>query len=182
MIIYFHGFYGSPKKEREEFFKTIADSTEYYEPKIDYQNPVESIEKLKEALREKIENNKDDTVMFVGSSLGGFLAEFFAHYFRCEPKIVLINPSMKPYETLLKYDGYTQEKANSFLAYRVGNRRAQTTVILDNKDDVIDLDYTRTLFADSSHIIDIYEDGHRFSKYEKYRHIFEQAYNNLIEC
>jgi len=180
VIIYFHGFYGSPKKKRADFFTTISDSSEYYEPFIDYQNPTESIEELRKIIGERINKNHDDTLMFVGSSLGGFVAQHFCDCFA--GKLFLINPSLKPWDSLLKYEGYTKEKADEFRKYNYDREvfgGMPTTVLLDITDDVIDPDYVRKYLTQSSHVIEIEEDGHRFSKYEKYRYIFERAYNNI---
>ena len=110
-IVYIHGFNSSPKSHKAQLFKHWMDATH---PDITLHipalkpYPLDAIAQL-----EELANLKNDNIGFVGSSLGGFYAVHLAEKFNAPA--VLINPSVKPFETLSRYLGenenfHTQER------------------------------------------------------------------------
>lgn len=88
--------------------------------------------------------------MFIGSSLGGFWAQYLAPEFSAS--LVLINPSLRPDETLSRHVGRLQNSATgketvltldnvrALKAYRVEtcDPRVPTLTLLDTQDEVLD--------------------------------------------
>lgn len=88
--------------------------------------------------------------MFIGSSLGGFWAQYLAPEFGAH--LVLINPSLRPDETLARHVGrfqniatgaetvLTLDDVRALRAYRVEpcNPRVPTLTLLDAQDEVLD--------------------------------------------
>lgn len=100
MILYIHGFgssgQGGKSKLFREYFK--AQGVKYLAPSLSF-IPELAISTLEEI----IEACQDEELVLMGSSLGGYYAIYLAEKYKL--KAVLINPSIKPYETLKKVLG-----------------------------------------------------------------------------
>ena len=99
MIIYIHGFGGSGQGSKagiiKEHFKekgVLAPSLSYV-PELAMSTLIEMIETVQQ---------KEQTTL-VGSSLGGYYTLYLAERFKL--KAVLINPAIRPYETLRRAIG-----------------------------------------------------------------------------
>ena len=92
-IFYFHGFASSADSAKakvfNDFIKEKFPTIYLHIPNID-----NSIEKSFTQLENLVEENEGDS-LFIGSSLGGFYASYFAEKFNS--KAVLINPASNPY-------------------------------------------------------------------------------------
>ena len=110
-IIYIHGFNSSPQSHKAQLFKSWMNTTH---PDITLHipalkpYPLDAIAQL-----EALTNLNKHTTGFIGSSLGGFYAVHLSEKFNAPA--VLINPSVKPFETLSQYLGenenfHTQER------------------------------------------------------------------------
>ena len=92
-IFYFHGFASSADSTKaivfNDFIKEKFPNICLHIPNID-----NSIEKSFIQLERLVEENGGDK-LFIGSSLGGFYASYFAEKF--DSKAVLINPASNPY-------------------------------------------------------------------------------------
>lgn len=113
--------------------------------------------------------------MLVGSSLGGYYAQYLAHRFKL--KTVLINPALLPLSTLHDYLGentnfytgetytLTQIHLDALLALDIPNpcvEPAPTLVLLDKGDEVLDYRIAATRYQSCAEVI-IYDDGdHQF--------------------
>jgi predicted esterase YcpF (UPF0227 family) len=110
-IVYIHGFNSSPLSHKAQLFKSWVaenhpDITLHVPAVKPY--PLDAIAQLSDLAR----LNEGNTG-FIGSSLGGFYAVHLAEQFNAPA--VLINPSVKPFETLSQYLGenenfHTQER------------------------------------------------------------------------
>ena len=110
-IVYIHGFNSSPQSHKAQLFKnwmnaTHPDITLHIPALKPY--PLDAIAQL-----EELTNLNKNNTGFIGSSLGGFYAVHLAEKFNAPA--VLINPSVKPFETLSRYLGenenfHTQER------------------------------------------------------------------------
>jgi predicted esterase YcpF (UPF0227 family) len=96
MILYIHGFASCGDSTKTRLLKSHFGEAHVLAPDI----PVEP-EVAIDFLEGLIEENK--VGLLVGSSLGGYYATFLAK--RYGRKAVLLNPSVKPYETLEPYVG-----------------------------------------------------------------------------
>ncbi len=112
----------------------------------------------------------------VGSSLGGFYATYLAEKYAL--KAVLINPSIKPYETLASYVGlnhsffdfsdyeWTQKHIDSLKRYHMDEVDADRfLLLLQTGDDVLDYRKAATRFDGAEMVIE--EGGsHGFENFE----------------
>lgn len=109
-LIYLHGFNSSPQSEKARLTQA------YLEQHSDWNvcvpalpaAPLEAIEAVHQLITEL---GAENLLGFVGSSLGGFYGLYLQHYYAkapYQPKLVLINPAIRPYELLLDYLGENQ--------------------------------------------------------------------------
>lgn len=100
MILYIHGFASSGLGAKAEVFRSFyrKKSEKFLAPSLSF-IPNLAIQTLEEIVR-----NCDD-VKLIGSSLGGYYAIYLAKKYNL--KAVLINPSVKPQETLRRVLGKT---------------------------------------------------------------------------
>ncbi|BBP45934.1 esterase YqiA [Thiosulfatimonas sediminis] len=100
------------------------------------------------------------SVVLIGSSLGGYLAQYFAHKYACA--YIMINPALNPLSLFDTYLGehrnpYTQEVVHINAAYK--NQLAQLEItplnpmlasllLVDDGDEVVDIDFACALYQD----------------------------------
>ena len=175
MYLYLHGFNSSGESAKGKF---LADAlaphvvhTPSYPPEPDA--AIAYLEQLLETLLRSAQTH--DPLILIGSSLGGFYAQYLAQQFRLAT--VLINPALQPAVTLRPYLGwqinfYTGERyyfaepqLSRLLRYDVAEPCAQavpTLVLLDAGDEIIDYRYAQQCYASCARVI-VYPDGnHQF--------------------
>lgn len=93
---------------------------------------------------------QDKNICFLGSSLGGFWAKYFAEIYNV--KSILITPALNPDVTLRRHIGlnhnfYTNaiekltiSQISEYLMYKVDKFKTNTLVLLDKGDEIIDYD------------------------------------------
>ena len=156
-IFYFHGFASSANSTKAEafndFIKKKFTNIHLYIPNID-----NSIEKSFIQLEDLVEENKGDR-LFIGSSLGGFYASYFAEKF--DSKAVLINPASNPYVGMEMYLGkntnystneefYLTKKDLEILKLNnVSKIKSPSNylVLIETGDDVIPFKYTLDFYS-----------------------------------
>jgi predicted esterase YcpF (UPF0227 family) len=174
MILYIHGYggHGLGVKSSQLREYCAAQGVAFMAPSLSY------IPDLAIATLEEIIENFNDKITLVGSSLGGFYAIYLAHKYKL--KVVLINPSLAPYETLLKtkgrfphyYDGSSFEwndgHLESLRKYEVfDGRDAQFLLLLQKGDEL--LDYAKALEKFPAAEAFVEEGGsHSFDGFERY--------------
>lgn len=119
MIIYIHGFGGSGEGSKATLLRPFFRSDGIIAPSLPT-NPILAIATLSELIETF---RRIETVMLIGSSLGGFYTLHLATKYNL--KAVLINPAIHPYETLSRalgisggenfYDGSRYEWNESHL-------------------------------------------------------------------
>ena len=101
-IIYAHGFRSSSKSRKAmqlgDYLKTHQPEVRYLAPDLSFR-PTQAISQLQWHCLGKA----PETLTIVGSSLGGFYAVVLAEKMGC--RAVLLNPSIRPFETLAKHLG-----------------------------------------------------------------------------
>ena len=180
MFVYLHGFNSTGQSAKGQFLKQhLAPDkvlTPTYQP--DPHTAITCLSKLVSDLAEMNSDNKP--LIIIGSSLGGYYAQYLAHRFRLAT--ILINPALEPMKTLKPYLGwqtnyYTGEK------YYFGNDALQqldsynirfpckqpvpTLVLLDEKDEVIDSNTAREIYADCADVVTFAGGNHRFEHLEE---------------
>ncbi len=102
-LLYLHGFNSSPQSHKAQLVTQYMSANDCLDQLICPQIPAAPEEArlfLVKLVEETLENHQ---LSFVGSSLGGYYATYLAEKY--SGTAVLINPSVKPYETLRAYLG-----------------------------------------------------------------------------
>jgi predicted esterase YcpF (UPF0227 family) len=175
MIIYLHGFNSGGRSHKAGWLRAQLAPTVVFAPDYQPHRAHEAARELRKFIhRLRRENPQDPKLMLIGSSLGGFWAQHLAGEFGAA--IVLINPSVRPYETLTRYAGrfrneatggetvLTAEDVATLRDYRVEpcDPRAPTLVLLDAGDEVLDYRIAEAAFRGCGKTV-VYPGGsHRF--------------------
>tara|TARA_B100000886_G_scaffold77056_1_gene49929 strand:- start:25 stop:597 length:573 start_codon:yes stop_codon:yes gene_type:complete len=156
-IFYFHGFASSADSTKaivfNDFIKEKFPNISLHIPNID-----NSIEKSFIQLEKLVGKNKGDR-LFIGSSLGGFYASYFAE--KLGSKAVLINPASNPYLGMEMYLGkntnystneefYLTKKDLEILKLNNVSKVNSSTnylVLVETGDDVIPFKYTLDFYS-----------------------------------
>jgi len=145
MIIYIHGFNSSGQSGKARELADIFPDEQVFAPNLPWQ-PELAIALLKQL----IESHRDESILLIGSSLGGYYAQYLGDRFLLP--VVLINPALNPVPLLLGSVGeqrnyYTQEvyhlteeAVHSLQAYAVdaAGMKKPVLVLLDKGDELID--------------------------------------------
>jgi len=102
-LLYLHGFNSSPQSHKAQLVTQYMADNDCLEQLICPQIPAVPGDArlfLEQLVEETLENH---SLSFVGSSLGGYYATYLAEKY--SGRATLINPSVKPYETLKAYLG-----------------------------------------------------------------------------
>ena len=95
MILYIHGFGSSGKGNKANILREELNQYNFFTPSLSY-IPDLAIDTLEQLIEYSL--CKNEPVHLMGSSLGGYYSIYLAHKYNL--KAILINPSIKPYETL----------------------------------------------------------------------------------
>ena len=175
MIIYLHGFNSGGQSHKAAWLRARLAPVPVFAPDYPAHRASAALRALRKFIRRlRRENPRDDRLMLIGSSLGGFWAQRLAPEFGA--RIVLINPSMRPDETLARHTGryrnaasgeetvLTAEDVRALKAHRVEpcNPTVPTLVLLDADDEVLDYRRAETALRGCGRTI-VYPGGsHRF--------------------
>lgn len=88
-VIYFHGFGSSGKSQKVDQLRAVIGKDNVFSPDLPF-DP-QQVEGLVAGI---VKNTTAYPIVFVGTSLGGFYANYFANKYDCP--CVLINPSTRP--------------------------------------------------------------------------------------
>ena len=105
MIIYLHGFNSTGESVKGlAIQKALKNEISVYTPTYHY-DPVRAINDLTSYIAQKITQHPEDKkCMIIGSSLGGFYAQYLGRQFP-GTQVVLINPALGPIESLEQHLG-----------------------------------------------------------------------------
>lgn len=108
---------------------------------------------------EKLEYHKTDAI-FIGHSLGGFWARHLANMFGAK-KLVLINPTLRPWESLQPYVGMNRNSCNN-QEFELAPNDASAYRVYRGEDNEKALSRVKTLLVatenSSKEIIDLFSD------------------------
>lgn len=194
MIFYVHGFNSSKggaksKLLHERFGKTetIVDLS-YHSGNY----PDRIYEDLRLQVEEAITLNRNEDLVFVGTSLGAFWASRLAWGFN--GKAVLLNPSHDPVINLLKYEGenknfvtgeeyvLTSDVINDYKGYSVPRGIIPTIVALDKGDEVLDYKKALDFYEGSSKVVLFNGGSHRFDHLPELFKDIEELGNIFVEA
>lgn len=162
MIVYIHGFNSSPASFKarllNEALRKLGREHEFVAPKLP-PDPDRAIDVLETAIA------PGSRPCLVGSSLGGYYAIWLAEKFGL--RAALVNPSVRPYETLAAYLGtqqnlYTGERYEFTHAHVTALRRLEVEpitrperylLLVGTADEVLDYRQATAKFAGVRRIV-----------------------------
>ena len=175
MIIYLHGFNSGGRSQKAVWLREHLAPVPVFAPDYPAHRATEALRVLRKFIRRlRRENPNSHQLLLIGSSLGGFWAQYLAWEF--DARLVLINPSLRPDQTLARHIGCFQNEATdtetvltaddvrTLKKYRVEpcNHRVPTLTLLDEKDEVLDYRVAAAVLTGCGRII-VYPGGsHRF--------------------
>ena len=175
MIIYLHGFNSGGQSQKAAWLRAQLAPVPVFAPDYPAHRANETLRVLRKFIRRlRRENPHTRKLMLIGSSLGGFWAQRLAPEFgAC---MVLINPSMRPNETLARHTGrhrnaatggetvLTAQDVLALKAHRVEpcNPKVPTLVLLDAQDEVLDYRLAEAAFRGCGRTIVFPGGSHRF--------------------
>ena len=177
MILYIHGFsssgFGKKALEFKDYFKD--DLIHLSLPTI----PKLAINNLEQIIESFLQLNQN--VYLIGSSLGGYYSLYLANKYNL--KAVLINPAIKPLNTLSRYEGinyiknyfdgskfeFTKEHIESLKDYDIEDIKNPKNIftLLQTADEVLDYKIAKEILKNTNLIVE--EGGnHSFENISKY--------------
>jgi len=187
LIIYLHGLNSSGKSQKAKALCKMFSDIEVLAPDIPH-DPAKAIPFL-EAF---IEPHHDGDLMLIGSSLGGYYAQYLARKFPCN--VVLINPALNPVPLLLGQVGeqtnyYTGEKymlteeiVRALAQYDVTHLARDsipTLVLLDEGDELIDYHYAKERYQGVGQVVVFPGGSHRFDHLQKSEELIRRSYYTI---
>lgn len=176
-LVYIHGFNSSPASHKARQLQHWLDAEQ---PTVQYAIPSLSPFPL-EAMAQltAIVQNAPGRVGLIGSSLGGFYAAYLAERFQLPA--VLINPAVRPFDTLSRYLGenenfYTQERYEltqqhvddlQSLFVERPSRPQQLWLMVQTADETLDYREATTHYRHSPAVIE-YGGNHSFEAIERF--------------
>ena len=164
ILLYIHGFGSSGKSGKAEIFRNILGNR-IIAPSLPV-NPELAVDTLEQMVL-RMQNSSHEVVL-TGSSLGGYYATFLSEKY--DLKAVLINPSVKPYNTLALHIGlnhsyydlsdyeFTQQHLDKLRDYEVAHPKVENFMLLLQTGDTV-LDYHEAVEKFPGAMIDIEEGG-----------------------
>ncbi|SFV68353.1 Putative esterase, FIGfam005057 [hydrothermal vent metagenome] len=169
MILYIHGFRTTANSYKAELLKAhygnklIASDHSFI--------PQQAIKDLEQIIKDK------NITAIIASSLGGFYATYLSQKYNL--KTVLINPSVKPYETTKKYLGENVKDNGEIFIWKEEHLKMLETLkvnkpkldnfflFLQTGDEVLDYRVAKSFYQGSKLVI---ENGgnHRFKDFERF--------------
>jgi len=187
MIIYLHGFNSAGSGSKVNLLKTLGMDV------IAPSYPSNDIDKAIKIVSNIIEDNKDKDkeIMLVGSSMGGFMAQYLSQKYNT--MLVLINPATNITQTLKLYIGnntnyltgekyiLTEQDIAKFTQYDIKQYRNElgALLLLDKNDNVIDHSIALNKYKGHADI-KLFEGGsHRFEHMQEALPLILEYYNTI---
>jgi len=173
-VIYLHGFAGIGMGDKSQAFVNAFGKEHVSSPDLPV-NPIE-VEKI---INNIVRKNEDYPLIFVGTSLGGFWANYFSQ--KWDTLCVIVNPATRPSKSLKKYLGKTISKytkkeiivtEEDLLEYaKIEKYLSENTnennisMFIANDDSIISPEETLKNLPNTSYVELKNDGGHRFEKY-----------------
>ncbi len=159
-ILYFHGFASSSDSDKAKIIKShiskISKKIKIFTPDLS-----NNFKEANNEIRKLIDENEKDFV-FMGSSLGGYYANFFGNINKS--KVILINPAIPPLNGFEEYLGENENYSTGekfivtkedikflrSLVTKKFNNKKNTLVFLESGDEVLNYIETAKYFLGSS--------------------------------
>lgn len=181
-IFYFHGFNSGEQSSTYNRIKAVYPNTKLV--KYNFMEPEKAYQEIDSFLRGQ---SLDATyTVFIGSSLGGYWANLFCSVFGIQT--ILINPSLNPADSMLKYVGQEFTCNGNIYLFREENaagyksrplRVYPRVVFIGKKDDVVDYKETETTLSGHAEFIYLSDEGHQLQDIQPVLDIIPKLVNTF---
>ena len=157
-IVYIHGYGSGPDGTTAQDIKKAFPTEKFLCPHIDHSADPDAIKAQLDKFAKTL--GKHDDVIIVGSSAGGFWADYLGAVYGF--KTVLVNPSLRPATNYKKYNlpsAYYAKYAD-MQEWIKHHARHHMVAFAGDKDDVVPIDHVKTHYSNP---IMLKGEGHRLS-------------------
>jgi predicted esterase YcpF (UPF0227 family) len=172
MIVYLHGFSSGAASQKAVKLKRMLAPLPMIIPEYPSHRPSESIALLTQTINRQASGKRDGKIMLIGSSLGGYFAQYLAATMPVVNGVVLINPALQPQLTLQPYIGeqtnmvtgepfeLRQQDLEELAQFEVPVHavKVPSLMLLDEGDEVIDYRYASNRYVSLGRVI-VYPGG-----------------------
>lgn len=163
-ILYIHGFNGKPEGPKLDMLRHNFKKAEIIAPQHD--NDARSVYQL---LSELVNTLGDYDDLILGSSLGGFWANFFS--LKYQLSAVMVNPVISPSATLAQLGYSASRDYLSFEEQIPAMGRSPRTVLLAQDDELLDYRDAQEYYSHQCGVHTYQTGGHRMNTPESLDHI-----------
>lgn len=157
-IIYFHGYNSTGNSRTASIMRDSYIDHDIISPTYNTKDAYLGVKELTPILEDAIRNY--DYVYLLGSSLGGFIANYFSNKYSLP--VVLVNPSLDPMVSLDKYPISDNINLESYRNYYLEDGHGiSKVVVLGRKDNIIKYDTYMDRFINRYKIFINDSMGHR---------------------
>jgi predicted esterase YcpF (UPF0227 family) len=135
-IYYFPGFNGGAHSATYRYIKSY-----YPDAQVSVYDFINFIKAKKQIENQLAERGVHENTLFIGQSLGGYWAEYFAH--KHDLNLILINPCLEPLQTALRFvvhdkvSNLVRHTTKGLDVYRRGKAKRQLQIILSENDQTV---------------------------------------------
>jgi len=188
VILYIHGFNSSGQSGKAQEVAEISPEEQVIAPDLPWQP-----EKAIALLEQLVQTHLDEKILLIGSSLGGYYAQYLG--WRFEYPVVLINPALDPVPLLLGcvgeqtnyYTGevyhLTEETLFSLRRFAVApaDMKAPVLVLLDKGDELIDYRIAERAYRDYGSVKCFDGGSHRFDHLQDAKAFLQSFHSDAIK-
>jgi len=176
VIVYLHGFSSGAASAKAEFFRTALAPLPLVAPDYPSQRPHAAVQSIRDCIDAAMRQHGARRLTLMGSSLGGYYAQYLGAHLAEVERVVLINPALQPQHTLARFIGrntnmvtgevfeFSRRDFETLADYDLAPAAspAPTLVLLDAGDEVIDYRFAAERYSRSGRVV-VYPGGsHRF--------------------
>ncbi len=169
VLFVFHGFGSAmPNAAYDKLYQAFAEHFSIIGFNYDYFD-FEENDAAMEAIWQGLLKNRN--VVFAGTSLGGFWANYYAEKYGVE-RVIMVNPVVKPAEQLRQFIGeYRAEKRDKdiIVTEEKVNRYADRTsppkpgidrlIFLSRDDKILDYQLAKDAYSDAGNTLTVFDEG-----------------------
>jgi predicted esterase YcpF (UPF0227 family) len=133
-LVYFHGYGSNNNTYKVDMLRQMFPKYQVLAFNSDIDPDVAKTQVSQKIMESIVDDQSDDEMIFVGTSLGAWLANELSDQFKC--KAVLINPTYNPKLTLAKY-GVAEEVLVKYTKMNLSDLDRKSFFI-DPNDEIID--------------------------------------------
>lgn len=178
MILYLHGFLSTGNSSKAQWYKQQFknEGIEVVTPTYPIATPDITLTFIEAEIARLKLNDKAEPWMLMGSSMGGFYAQYFAHKY--QRAVIMINPALRPVEVLSNYVGchvhpQTEEGIHIEQTYleRIANLQtpaySNALVLVDKKDEIIPYESSVEVYKGTESVVAFEGGSHAFDHAEE---------------